>query len=165
MAKGRPSRNGLLARVYRELTESIMTAAYLTELEITRELRLPDKIGRIAMATWKMFESFPKPAAGMGGRRWYPAVVDWLNALNGVGAATAHHMSIPLSGSKGETFHESRTARKARRAKRSDGAGPDLSTSQNRMGDVVVSAGGTEAARLPGHDGKVVAWRPRAIPR
>jgi hypothetical protein len=35
-----------------------MTAACLTELEITREPRLPDKIGRIAMATRKMQPSF-----------------------------------------------------------------------------------------------------------
>jgi hypothetical protein len=79
-----------------------MNAAYLTELEITRELRLPDKIGRIAMATWKMQPSFPKPAEGMGGRRFWPEVEQWLMALHGVGAVTTHHAPIPLAGSKAE---------------------------------------------------------------
>jgi hypothetical protein len=49
-----------------------MTAAHLTEQEITGRLCLPDKIGRLAMATWKMQPSFPKPADVMGGRWFWP---------------------------------------------------------------------------------------------
>jgi hypothetical protein len=95
-----------------------MTAAYLSELGITRELRLPDKIGRIAMATWKMQPSFPKPAAGMGGRYFWPEVEQWLMAQHGVSLAkTEQEVSIPLAGSKGESFDEWRATKGSRRSK------------------------------------------------
>jgi hypothetical protein len=62
-----------------------MTAAYLTERETTRKLCLPDKIGRLAMAMWKMQSSVPKPAEGMGGRWFWLEVEQWLLTQHGVG--------------------------------------------------------------------------------
>jgi hypothetical protein len=103
-----------------------MTVVYLTELEITRRLGLPDKIGRLAMATWKMQPSFPKPAPETGGRFWWPEVEQWLQARHGVGATTAQHLAIPLSGSKGEDFDGWRRSRKAKAAVRPGRSGPDL---------------------------------------
>jgi hypothetical protein len=139
-----------------------MTAAYLTELEITRKLCLPDKIGRIAMATWKMQPSFPKPAEGMGGRWFWPEVEQWLLTLHGVGSSTiAQHVSIPLSGSKGEDFDGWRAARKAKGARRSKRPGPDLPPAPQPVGDVLVPAFGHHEARLSGQDDKVVAFRSR----
>lgn len=141
-----------------------MTAAYLTELEITRKLCLPDKIGRIAMATWKMQPSFPKRVEGMGGRWFWPEVEQWLLAQHGVVSPTiAQHASIPLSGSKGEDFDGWR-ARKAKGARRSKRAGPDLPSPPPRLGAVVVATIGPEGARLSGQDGQAVAVIQRATP-
>src|SRR5712664_3973927 len=140
-----------------------MTAAYLTELEITRKLSLPDKIGRLAMATWKMQPSFPKPAEGMGGRWFWPEVEQWLLAMHGVGGPTvAQHVSNLES--KGENFDGWRKAHKARGARRSKRAGPDLPPPPARLGAVVVATIGPDGARLPGQDGQAVAVRPRATP-
>ncbi len=133
-----------------------MTVVYLTELEITRRLGLPDKIGRLAMATWKMQPSFPKPAEGMGGRRFWPEVEQWLLALHGVGGPTvAQHVSNVAS--KGEDFDGWRSARKAKGTRRSKRAGPDLPPPPARLGAVVVATIGPDGARLPGQDGQVVA--------
>jgi hypothetical protein len=140
-----------------------MTAAYLTELEITRKLGLPDKIGRVAMATWKMQPSFPKPTEGMGGRWFWPEVEQWLLALHGVGGPTvAQHLSIP--GSKGEDFDGWRKNRKAKGARRSKRTGLDLPPPPARLGAVVVATIGPDGARLSGQDGQAVAVGPRATP-
>jgi hypothetical protein len=142
-----------------------MTAAYLTELQITRKLGLPDKIGRLAMATWKMQASFPKPTEGMGGRRFWPEVEQWLLARHGVGDATmAQDASIPLTGSKGENFDGWRKARKAKGARRSKRAWSDLPPPPARLGDVLGAEIGPDGARLSKQDSQVVAFRPRATP-
>jgi hypothetical protein len=142
-----------------------MTVAYLTEQEIIRKLCLPDKIGRIAMATWKMQPSFPKPAEGMGGRWFWPEVQQWLLAQHGVGGTNiAQYVSIPLSGSKGEDFDGWREARKAKGARRSKRAGPDLPPSSTRLGAVVVATIGPDGARLSGQDRQIVAIDKDATP-
>jgi hypothetical protein len=99
-------------------------AAYLTEIEITRRLNLPDKVGRIMMAMWKMNPSFPKDEPGSGGRRWFSAVVRWLQHYHGVEGGG-------WWSSAGDTrdqtnFDEWRAGRKARRSKLSKGPGLDL---------------------------------------
>jgi hypothetical protein len=142
-----------------------MTIAYLTEQEITRKLCLPDKIGRLAMATWKMQPSFPKPAEGMGGRWFWPEIEQWLLAQHGISSPTiAQHVSMPLSGSKGENFDGWRNARKAKGARRSKRAGPDLPPPPARLGDVLGAKIGPDGARLSGQDNQVVAFRARATP-
>jgi len=135
-----------------------MTVAYLTEQEITRKLCLPDKIGRIAMATWKMQPSFPKPVEGMGGRWFWPEVEQWLLMQHGMGSPTiAQHVAIPLSGSKGENFDGWRQSRKTKGARRPKRAGPDLPPPPARMGAVVVATIGPDGARLSGQDSAPVA--------
>jgi hypothetical protein len=135
-----------------------MTVAYLTEQEITRKLCLPDKIGRLAMATWKMQPSFPKPAEGMGGRRFWPEIEQWLLTQHGVsGTNIAQQTTIPLSGSKGEDFDGWRRNRKAKGARRSKRTGPDLPPPPARLGAVVVATIGPDGARLSGQDGQAMA--------
>jgi hypothetical protein len=91
-----------------------MITAYLTEMDIIRALRLPDKIGRIAFATWRIYPSFPKPAEGMGGRWFFPQVEQWLLAYHGVGGVTGIPAAVPLAGNKGENFDGWRASRRRR---------------------------------------------------
>jgi len=127
-----------------------MAAAYLTELEITRELRLPDKVGRAFMAQWRLHPSFPKPIEGMSGRRYMPAVEKWLNRFHGLDTAD----SGPVVTGKGENFDAWREARKARKPRR---AGPDLPPPPVRMASVVVATIGPSGKRLQQDDASPMA--------
>src|SRR5215468_5059313 len=109
-----------------------MTAAFLTELEITRALRLPDKVGRAFMAQWKLHPSFPKPIEGMSGRRYMPAVEKWLNRYHDLDSAD----SGPAVSDKGENFDAWRQARKARKSRR---ARSDLPPPPKQLDSVVVA--------------------------
>ena len=127
-----------------------MSTAYLTELEITRALRLPDKVGRAFMAQWKIHPSFPKPIEGMSGRRFMPAVEKWLFKFHGLDSAD----SGPVVQGKGESFDAWRETRKARKPRH---AGPDLPPPPVRMAPNVVATIGPSGARLSKHDTPPVA--------
>src|SRR5229473_4915691 len=127
-----------------------MTTAFLTELEITRALRLPDKIGRAFMAQWKLHPSFPKPIEGMSGRRYMPEVEKWLNRYHGLDTAD----SGPVVTGKGENFDAWREARKARKPRRT---GPDLPPPPVRMASNVVATIGPGRKRLQQDDAPPMA--------
>jgi hypothetical protein len=122
-----------------------MTVAYLTELEITRALRLPDKVGRAFMAQWKIHPSFPKPIEGMNGRRFMPSVENWLRRYHGLDSGD----SGPVVPRAGESFDEWRKTLKTRKPRR---AGVNLPPSPVRMAPNVVATIGPSGKRLPQHD-------------
>ena len=122
-----------------------MTAAFLTELEITRALRLPDKIGRAFIAQWKLHRSFPKPIEGMSGRRYMPAVEKWLNRYHGLESAE----SGPIVPDKGENFNAWRETRKARKSRH---ARSDLPPPPKLLDTVVVAAIGPGGKRVSCQD-------------
>jgi hypothetical protein len=90
-----------------------MTAAYLTEPEIIRELRLPDKVGRAKMAEWKLDPRFPKTVAGLSGRRFWPSVERWLLAHEGV--VDISQIALPVADGK-ENFDAFKGRRRADKA-------------------------------------------------
>jgi hypothetical protein len=106
------------------------TAAYPSEAELIKELRLPERIGKAVLAQWKLHPTFPKPIAGMSGRRFLPSVEQWLLQYHGVVSAEAGPV-VPAS--TGEKFNEWRQARKARRPRR---ARPHLPPTEGRV-DVI----------------------------
>lgn len=61
---------------------------FVTDAELVRELNLPDKIGRQAIAAWDAgsagMRGFPPRLALCGGRRYWPAVREWLSRYYGV---------------------------------------------------------------------------------
>ena len=95
-----------------------MTAAYLTEPEIIRELRLPERVGRAFLAQWKLSQTFPRPVQGMNGRRFWPAVERWLLHHERV---TISEMSLPVADGQ-ENFDAFKGRRRADKA--SKAAGP-----------------------------------------
>jgi hypothetical protein len=64
-------------------------AIYLTEPEIIHELRLPERVGKAMLAQWKLHPTFPKPIAGMSGRRFMPSIERWLFKYAGLDTAEA----------------------------------------------------------------------------
>jgi hypothetical protein len=125
----------------------VTRAAYLTEQEIIRELRLPDRVGKAMLAQWKLHPSFPQPIAGMSGRRFMPSVEQWLFRYHGVNNSAEAGPVIPAAA--GEKFDEWRKARKARRPRHT---GPDLPPPPVRMAPNVVAAIGPRGKRLPQDD-------------
>src|SRR6266436_1131767 len=116
-----------------------MTAAYLTEIEIVRELRLPEKVGRIKMAMWKKEPSFPAPEPGTAGRRYWPEVEQWLRRYHHLDSGESHsgeshsgesrRTPSELASRGKENFDEwraQRAARKTRKTGRARDAGTDL---------------------------------------
>lgn len=56
---------------------------YVTDAELIRKLGVPERVGRVAIRDWAMRQpTFPKPDELMGGRRYWPAVKEWLDARN-----------------------------------------------------------------------------------
>jgi hypothetical protein len=90
-----------------------MTAAYLTEPEIIRELRLPEKVGRAKLAEWKLSPTFPKPEPGMSGRRYFPLIEAWLNRHHRINAI--NDMPAPVADGR-ESIDDWKERRKARKA-------------------------------------------------
>lgn len=102
-----------------------MTPAYLREIDIIRELRLPYKVGRSLMARLKLDPTFPKPEPGTGGRRFWPLVEQWLRQHHGLGEA-----GVITEADGRENFNgwrQRRSGRKAGKAKRPSGTGASLS--------------------------------------
>jgi hypothetical protein len=129
------------------------SASYLTEIEIIRELRLPEKVGRIVMAQWKIHPTFPKPVPGMSGRRFMPSVERWLFKHHGLDIAPDAGPAVPVAGT-GERFDEWRKALKARKPRN---AGPDLPPPPVRMAPNVVATIGFGGKRLSKDDASGVA--------
>jgi hypothetical protein len=127
-----------------------MTAAYLTEPEIIRELRLPEKVGRAKMAEWKLSQTFPKPVSGLSGRRFWPAVERWLLAHEGV--VDISQIALPVADGK-ENFDAWKERRKAKAGKAAGPRNPrhDLPPppQPGRMAPNVVAHIGPGGARLP----------------
>jgi len=130
-------------------------AAYLREIEITRELRLPDKVGRAKMAMWKLDPTFPKPEPATGGRRFFPSVVQWLRQRHGLDTTG----TIPVADGREnfDAWREQRKARKAGKAKGSGDAGPGVSPAPVRMAPNVVATIGPGSKRLSKDDTAPVA--------
>jgi hypothetical protein len=127
-------------------TVSPGTAAYLTELEIIRELQLPDKVGRAKMAMWKLDPTFPKPEPGTGGRRFWPSIEKWMGQHHGLDTTAI----IPVADGREnfDAWRQQRKTRKAGKAKEPGDAGSCLSPAEGRMDSAVVTPFRPGAARL-----------------
>lgn len=56
---------------------------YVTDAELVRLMGVPERVGRVALREWSVRQpTFPKPDELMGGRRYWPAVKEWLDARN-----------------------------------------------------------------------------------
>src|SRR5262250_2899327 len=102
-------------------------AAYLSEAELIKELRLPERVGKAMLAQWKLHPTFPKPVTGMSGRRFMPSVERWLFKYHGL--ETVDVGSVVPAGT-GERFDDWRKTRKARQPRH---PGPDLPPPPVRM--------------------------------
>jgi hypothetical protein len=122
-----------------------MTAAYLTEAEIIRELRLPRDLGRQLIYAWKIHPTFPQPVVGTNGRRYWPEVEQWLDRLHHVGAKDGP--PLVLDPHQGEDF-DAWKASKTRRTKKSRIPGPDLAPTQRPLDSVVVATIGPRGKGL-----------------
>jgi hypothetical protein len=131
------------------------TAAYLTKAEIIRALQMSEKVGRAKMAMWEADPTFPKPEPGTGGRRFWPAVEQWLRQHHGLDMTGI----IPVADGR-ENFDEWRKGRKARKAGKAKGpgdAGPGLPSTPVRVATNVVATIGPRGKRLPTDDAPPVA--------
>jgi hypothetical protein len=124
-----------------------MTAAYLTEPEIIRELRLPEKLGKPILELWKLHPTFPKPVEGTSGRRFMPEVEQWLLRLHNIDTGRADLPPVNLDPDIGARFDEWRAA-KTSKTKSRRRAGPDLPPPPVRMGSVVVAEIGPGGKRV-----------------
>lgn len=63
---------------------------YLTDAELIRRLGVPDKVLRPMLPGLERDYAFPPKSALFGGRRYWPAVKNWLDRHNGLtmGAST-----------------------------------------------------------------------------
>jgi hypothetical protein len=57
---------------------------YLTDAELIRRLGVPEKVLRPILATLEAKNGFPRKQALFGGRRYWPAVKQWLDKHNGL---------------------------------------------------------------------------------
>ncbi len=132
-----------------------MTPAYLREIDIIRELRLPYKVGRSLMARLKLDPTFPKPEPGTGGRRFWPLVEQWLRQHHGLGEA-----GVITEADGRENFNgwrQRRSGRKAGKAKRPSGTGASLSPTPRGVESSVVTPLRPGGARLSKDDAQAMA--------
>jgi hypothetical protein len=124
---------------------TVVTAAYLTKLEIIRALRLPEKVGRAKFAMWQLDPTFPKPEPVTANRRFWPLVEKWLRQHHGVD--TTGIIPVPDGRENFDAWRERRKAGKASKAKGPGDARPGLPPAPVRMAPNVVATIGPGGKR------------------
>lgn len=127
-----------------------MTAAYLTEAEIIRELRLPAKVGRVKLAMWKLDPTFPAPEPATAGRRFWPLVEQWVMAHHMPPRRTIAELAAMMQGEENfDAFRQRRQARKTDKTKEPPVAWPDIQVPPIDVASNVVATIGPGGKRLP----------------
>src|SRR5262249_28546308 len=137
-----------------------MIAAFMTEVEITEQLRVPAHLARATFCMWRMSPSFPQPVKAMSARTprwWFPAIVEWLNERGGDPLRPVSTMRDP-----GEELVNA--APKARKARGPRNTGPDLSRAPDRLAPNVVAEIGPGGKRVSRQDTPLLADKPDPAP-